>query len=43
MCFYVDGTGFHLSRFDSLAKDKGYTEIIENDEKSMVPQKLLTT
>ncbi len=36
IAFFVDGTEIHLTRFDTLSKDKGYTEIIENDKESMV-------
>jgi len=34
--FFVDGTEFSLSRFDTLMKDTGWTEIIENDRESMI-------
>lgn len=29
ICFFVDGTDLHLTRFDELAKDKGYAKGIE--------------
>ena len=31
LCFMVDGTSRHLTYFDQLAKDAGYTGSIEND------------
>ncbi|MCK4815361.1 IS1380 family transposase [bacterium] len=34
-CFFLDGTSFHISRFDELLKDRGYIEVIENDFLSM--------
>jgi hypothetical protein len=34
-CFFLDGTSFSLSRFDSLKEDKGYAEVIENRKEEM--------
>ncbi len=28
-CFFIDGTSFHLTRFDELRRDKSYADIIE--------------
>jgi hypothetical protein len=36
ICFFFDGTNLHLSRFDELAKDEGYSASIETDSKMMV-------
>jgi len=33
--FFMDGTSFHLTRFDDLKKDEGYRGVIENREKEM--------
>lgn len=30
VCFFMDGTSFHLTRFDELAKDEGYAACIES-------------
>lgn len=35
LCFFVDGTSLHIARFDELAKDPGYAEVIENNLDSM--------
>lgn len=35
-CYFTDGTLFHLTRFDDMAKDKRYTETIENSVKAMM-------
>lgn len=35
-CFFIDGTSFSLTRFDTLKVDKGYTEVIENREEEMI-------
>lgn len=37
-CFFMDGTSFHLTRFDELAKDAGYAGCIETS-----PQDLAST
>ena len=29
ICFFVDGTDLHLTRFDELAKDRGYASAVE--------------
>lgn len=34
-CFFVDGTSFHLTRFDELKKDKGYGTAIETSQEDM--------
>ena len=36
ICFFFDGTNLHLSSFDELARDKGYSASIETDIKKMV-------
>lgn len=28
-CFFIDGTSFHLTRFDELKRDESYADIIE--------------
>jgi len=35
LCFFTDGTSFHLTRFDELAKDAGYACTIETAPESM--------
>jgi len=35
-CYFTDGTSFHLTHFDDMAKDKGYVETIENTERAML-------
>ena len=30
LCFFMDGTSFHLTRFDELAQDEGYAACIES-------------
>jgi len=34
-CFFIDGTSFHLTRFDDLSKDRGYASSIETSLKKM--------
>lgn len=36
LCFFYDGTSRHLTYFDQLKKDSGYTAVIENTEEEMV-------
>jgi len=35
ICFFIDGTDLHLTRFDELAKDKGYAKAIETSGGNM--------
>jgi len=35
-CSFTDGTSFHLTHFDDLAKDRGYAETIENSVRAMM-------
>jgi len=35
MCFFMDGTSFHLTRFDGLVKDRGYAACIESRPKEL--------
>jgi hypothetical protein len=35
LCFFMDGTNFHLTRFDELARDPGYTASIETPASKM--------
>jgi len=35
LCFFADGTSFHLTRFDELAADPGYAASIETPESGM--------
>src|SRR6056297_2559488 len=35
ICFFVDGTYLHLTRFDELAKDSGYAKAIETSPGGM--------
>lgn len=35
LCFFLDGTSFHLTRFDELKKDKGYATAIETTQQDM--------
>ncbi|MFH1414797.1 MAG: transposase [Elusimicrobiota bacterium] len=34
-CFFIDGTSFRLTRFDELAKDRGYASTIETPQSKM--------
>jgi len=34
-CFFIDGTSFHLTRFDELAKDRGYASAIQTTMSKM--------
>jgi len=36
ICFFFDGTSFHLNRFDELKNDTGYAASIETGEKEML-------
>ena len=36
LCFFYDGTSRHLTYFDQLKEDAGYTAIIENSKEDMV-------
>lgn len=36
ICFFFDGTDFHMTRFDHLKEDSGYAGIIETGEKHMI-------
>jgi hypothetical protein len=36
LCFFFDGTDFHLTRFDRLKADSGYAGVIETDTESMI-------
>ena len=36
ICFFFDGTSFHLVRFDQLKEDSGYAASIETSEKDML-------
>jgi len=35
-CYFTDGTSFHLTRFDDMAKNRGYAETIENSVRTMM-------
>lgn len=35
-CFFTDGTSLHLTHFDDLLRDRGYTETIENGVRAMM-------
>ncbi len=34
-CFFMDGTNFHLTRFDELSRDAGYAATIETSNQKM--------
>lgn len=36
ICFFFDGTDFHLTRFDNLSEDEGYSATIETPKNEMV-------
>jgi hypothetical protein len=36
LCFFFDGTDFHLTRFDQLKKDSGYAGVIETETKALI-------
>lgn len=36
ICFFFDGTDFHMTRFDQLKKDSGYAGVIETGENHMI-------
>jgi len=36
LCFFFDGTVFHLNRFDSLAADAGYAGVVETEQKALI-------
>jgi len=36
ICFFFDGTGLHMSRFDHLKQDAGYAGVIETVEEDMI-------
>ena len=35
-CYFIDGTGFHITRFDELKKDSGYSSVIETENTKML-------
>ena len=35
LCFFIDGSSFHLTRFGELAKDSGYAKCIETKQQQM--------
>ena len=35
LCFFMDGTSFHLTRFDELANDAGYAACIETPQEDL--------